>query len=255
MKILKFKKTTKGKYKLFLDNNISISLYEDIIINNNLLITKEIRDDELDKILKENNDVNTYHIALNYISIKMRSIKEIKEYLIRKKISNDSIQKTVDILIKKGYLNDFKYAKAYVNDQMLLSNKGPLKIKQELIKHDINSDVINEVIEEIDENILKEKLSNLIAKQVKIKKGSSKIVKIKLVNYFINLGYDKNMILDELSNYNIKSDYEKLKKDYEKIYKKYKDKCSSSELLFLISNKLYAKGYTAEDINEVLDDN
>ena len=36
MKILKFKKTSKDKYKLFLNNNEVITLYEDVIINNDL---------------------------------------------------------------------------------------------------------------------------------------------------------------------------------------------------------------------------
>ena len=45
MKILKFKKQSKDKYKLYLDNNSDITLYEDVIIKNNLLITKEISDE------------------------------------------------------------------------------------------------------------------------------------------------------------------------------------------------------------------
>ena len=42
MKILKFKKVSKNKYKIFLDNDSNITLYEDVIINNNLLIKKEV---------------------------------------------------------------------------------------------------------------------------------------------------------------------------------------------------------------------
>ena len=37
MKILKFKKQSKDKYKLYLDDNSDITLYEDVIIKNNLL--------------------------------------------------------------------------------------------------------------------------------------------------------------------------------------------------------------------------
>ena len=45
MKILKFKKTSKDKYKLFLDNNEVITLYEDVIIDNDLLIKNGYSED------------------------------------------------------------------------------------------------------------------------------------------------------------------------------------------------------------------
>ncbi len=255
MKILKFKKSAKGKYKLLLDNNKSITLYEDVIINNNLLITKEIKEEELDSLMKQNNDIHVYGMALNYISIRMRSIKEIKDYLKRKEVSDKLIDETIDKLIKSGYLNDFNFAKAYVNDQLLITNKGPLKIKTELTKLGIGNEIINEVLDDIDNNILKEKLSNLMEKQVKIKKGSSNSIKIKLVNYFTNLGYDKQMILDELSLYKLKSDPVKLKKDYDKLYNKYKNKYEGSNLAYFISQKLYSKGYTKDDIKKAVKDN
>ena len=81
MKILKFKKQSKDKYKLYLDNNSDITLYEDVIIKNNLLITKEISDELLEALKKQNNDMYAYTLALGYISVKMRSIKEINDYL------------------------------------------------------------------------------------------------------------------------------------------------------------------------------
>ena len=252
MKILKFKKTTKGIYKLILDNNDSINLYEDVIINNNLLLTKEIKEEELDDILKQNNDIYVYQISLNYIQVRMRSIKEMKDYLKRKNISNTLIDNTIDKLIKSGYLNDFTFAKAFVNDKLLITNNGPLKIKNELIKLGVSSDIINEVLDDIDNTIIKEKLSNLMEKQIKLKKGSSNSIKVKIVNYFINLGYAKEMILDELSNYKLKSDPIKLKKDYDKLYAKYKNKYDGNSLYYFISQKLYSKGYTKEEIKKLV---
>lgn len=71
MKILKFKKQSKDKYKLYLDNNSDITLYEDVIIKNNLLITKEISDELLEALKKQNNDMNAYTLALGYISVKI----------------------------------------------------------------------------------------------------------------------------------------------------------------------------------------
>lgn len=252
MKIIKFKKTAKSKYKVYLDNGEVISLYEDVIIDNNLLLTKELDDLLLKKVNEQNNCVHVYTLALNYISIRMRSIKEVKMYLQKKEINSNLIEETVEKLVKNGYLNDFNFAKAYVNDQLIISTKGPLKIKKELLNYGINNDIVDEVIDEIDIIYLKEKLSNLMEKQVRIKKDSANSLKIKLINYFTNLGYSRNMILEELSNYKLKSDYNKLVKDYNKLYNKYKNKYDENDLKYFISQKLYSKGYTGEDISEVI---
>lgn len=255
MKILKFKKTSKDKYKLFLDNNESITLYEDVIINNNLLLSKEVDNELLDDLIKQNNFVDAYNIALNYISVRMRSIYETKEYLIKKGISNTLIESTIKKLIKDGYLDDLKFTKAFVNDKLTITNQGPSKIKRELLKYKVEESIINEVTSDIDNDIVRQKLSKLVEKQVKIKKGSTNILKIKLVNYFMNLGYSKDMILKELSKYELKSDENKLKRDYDKIYNKYKDKYEGSKLSYYIAQKLYTKGYTSSDITTVIKDN
>ncbi len=255
MKILKFKKISKNKYKLFLDNNESITLYEDVIINNNLLFSKEVDNELLDDLMKQNNCIDAYNIALNYIAVRMRSIYEVKEYLSKKKVSDTLAKNTIKKLIKDGYLDDLKFAKAFVNDKLTITNNGPIKIRKELIKYKVDESIINEVIGNIDNDSVREKLSKLVEKQVKIKKGSTNSLKIRLVNYFINLGYDKDMILKELSKYELKSDESKLKRDYDKIYNKYKDKYEGSKLTYFIAQKLYTKGYTSSDITKVIKDN
>ena len=41
MKIISYKKTSRGRYIITLDNN-KLTLYEDVILNNNLLFQKDI---------------------------------------------------------------------------------------------------------------------------------------------------------------------------------------------------------------------
>ena len=253
MKITKFKKVSNDKYKVYLENNEVITLFEDVIINNNLLITKEILEEEKDSILKENNNYDAYNLALKYLSIKMRSKKEIVEYLSKKEISKDNINGIIERLEKNNFINDRKYAEAYIKDQINLSNNGPYKIKNNLINLGIKEDVIDELLSKIDNEIIMDKLTKLINKQLKIKKGSKNMLKIKLVNYFSNLGYDKGIILDILNNSDIKTNGEELKKEYNKLYYKYSKKYDGSELKYFIEQKLYQKGYTKEEIKNTED--
>lgn len=251
MNITKFRKINKGKYKVYLDNGQSISLYEDVIIKNNLLIHKKVNEELLDKIKKENKEMSIYNIAINYISTKYRSEKEVTYYLNTKKASSFVISKTISRLKKEGYIDDLKFAKAYVNDQMKLSTSGPYKIKTMLLKYGICEDIVTDIMEEIDEESIRKKLSNLMEKQIKLKKGSLNMIKFKLLNYFINLGYDRDMILKTLDSCTIETDFNYLKKEYDKLYNKYSRKYEGESLKRCVVSKLYSKGYSLSEINTI----
>lgn len=246
MKIIKYKKI-RNKYRVYLDNDETIDLYENIILKYELLIKKNVDSSLLNKIRKDNDKENAYEISLNYISIKMRTKKEINKYLTKKNYDKSLIEDTIKRLEKNNLLNDELYIKSYISDKVNLSNDGPYKIKRYLLDNDLNEDLVNKYIHEIDEESLKEKLDRLIDKKIKtIKNCSGNVLKFKVMNYFINLGYDKKLIEDILSNKEIRNDGGE--KEYQKLYNKYSKKYEGYELERIISQKLYQKGY---DYNQI----
>ena len=76
MKITKFKKTGKNKYKVFF-NNTDLTLYEDIILKYDLLIKSDISEELIDEIIIENRNYEAYDMALSYIEIKMSKSSKI----------------------------------------------------------------------------------------------------------------------------------------------------------------------------------
>ena len=55
MKINKYKKVGKNKYKVYFDNN-EIILFEDVILKYDLLLLKDVSLELLDKIIDENRE-------------------------------------------------------------------------------------------------------------------------------------------------------------------------------------------------------
>ena len=82
MKIKKYKKDKSNKYKVLIDDE-EITLYDDIIIKYNLLMKSEIDVSTYNEMIKENTLLLGYYEAIKYITKKMRSKKEIEEYLIK----------------------------------------------------------------------------------------------------------------------------------------------------------------------------
>ena len=139
MKINKFKKVGKSKYKIIFDNT-DITLYEDVILKYDLLIKSEVDIDLIDKIIKENEHYDAFYSALNYIEIKMRNKKEIISYLKKKEFNDEIINETINKLEKLNLLNSKSYIQAFVNDKINLSSDGPYKIKKSVLEFDFNEE-------------------------------------------------------------------------------------------------------------------
>ena len=74
------------------------------------------------------------------------------------------------------------------------------------------------------------------------KNYSGNVLKQKIISYFMDKGYDKNMITSILDTKEL-YDEDALKKEYNKLYNKYSKKYSGKELEMIIKQKLYQKGF------------
>lgn len=253
MKINKFKKIGSNKYRIYFDNE-TLVIYEDVILKYNLLYKKDIDTDLLLQINEDNYKASIYDSAIRYIGIRMRSIKEVKEYLNKKKYDNKDIESVVNKLIEQGLLNDKKFAISYVNDKIYLTKSGPDKIKNELIKLGINENDIHNAFNNIDNGALMDKLNKIIDKETKLNaKLPINKMKNKIITRCINLGYKYEDIIEILNTCNLNSNSD-IKSEYDKLYKRYSNKYSDEyKLKTTIKSKLYQKGYSIEEINKIIE--
>lgn len=200
MKIIKYEKKGNNTYKVYLENNQTITLYEDVIIKNNLLYKKEISESLLETLDIDNSKEDIYNKCVKYISVRIRSIEEIKEYLLRKGIGNDLIETTIDKLIKNNLLNNEAFTKAFVHDKLNFTTMGPYKIEQELKKHKIDANIIYQCLNDIDDTIIDNKINKQIIKLMKTSKKKQNI-RNKIYMNLLSLGYSNEMILRNINNY------------------------------------------------------
>ena len=244
MKINKYKKVGKNKYKVYFDNN-EIILFEDVILKYDLLLLKDVSLELLDKIIDENKFYEAYDMSLSYIETKMRNRKEIYKYLKKKGYEEELINKVIDKLTSLKILDDRQYISAFINDKINLSNDGPFKIKKLLLELDFNESDIDNYLNNFNDSLWEEKLINIVNKKKNLMNNKSYYMFItKLKNDLFNLGYDKYMIDNILSN--IKYESNALEKDFNSDLKKYKD--DKNKLI----NYLLRKGYSYDEINTKL---
>jgi len=246
MKIEKYVKRRSECYEIVLEDGNKILLHEDLILKYELLLKKEIDSFQIDKLLKEQNNYIAYDKAIKYIARRMRSTYEIRVYLEKLEVDNNVIDEIIEKLINQGYLNDKEYSFAYVKDRINLSNDGPYKIINNLKQNKISDDIINLSINIFDNDLQYEKINKLISKQIKSNNSkSSYMLKQKIITNLINLGYDREIIISVLNEYDF-NDSDFYKKEYDKLYNKLSKKYSGKELEYKIKQKLYQKGFRNE---------
>ena len=248
MKIEKFTKNKNGMYILILDNGNKIKVHEDLILKYELLLSKKINEELLEAIQKENQIYEIYEVALKYINTRLRSSKELIEYLKKKGYEYDSINQVLSMLKKQGYLDEAIYASSFVHDKILMSNYGPNKIYSELEKLVIDNNIISDKISIYTKEMECERINKIIEKQIKLNhnKGAS-LLKRKIQTFLLSLGYTSSYINECISKYNF-YDKDVYEKEYQKILTQLSKKYSGKELEYKLKQKLYQKGFSNYDM-------
>lgn len=93
-------------------------------------------------------------LAMNKLSYRQRSIREIEIVLRRAWLSKEVVSEVIDFLMMRGYLNDSEFAKVVA--QTYSKRKLPIgkrAIRSKMISKGIASELIDEALEEIESDI------------------------------------------------------------------------------------------------------
>ena len=229
MRINKLKQLNSNFYEVNL-NNSKCKIHEELVLKHKLFLDKDISQEELEQIEKDNKFYIVLDDIYKYLSKYPKTEYEIKKYISTK---TKEVDKTYEQI--KHLIDDKTYAKNYCLEKISFSNDGPEKIKQALKYKHIDSNFIEEALEEFNEKRQIEKIKKVIDYRIKINKKSLIVFKKDTLAYLYNLGYKINIINKVLNNISF-DDSELKEKELEKLKEKYDDP-------YLIKRKLYEKGF------------
>ena len=202
MKIIKYEFTKKNNYNIYLDNGEVITLKESVITENELLLKKEINEELYNKLIIDNRIYELYEVAIKYINVRLRSIKEIKDYLIKKEKDTNIVNIVCNRLIKNGYLDDEIFTGAYIKDKLNFTTMGDYKLKKELERLGVESNIIEEHLSHIDNNLLEERIKKIIDKDIRTNTKYSGInLKNKIYNHLLSQGYSSSIVINIINTY------------------------------------------------------
>ncbi len=221
MKITKIQQQVKrsDRYSIYIDDVYSFSLSDYQLVGSGLHTGKEFTQQELDAFLQESNYGKAYERALNYVMIRPRSEREIKDYLTRtflypkprmyktktgetrikkQEVNKESttcmIERVLGRLQEKGYINDESFAKAWINSRQLTKKSSKRKLEQELMSKGVSSEIIAHSLQGQNE-LEKENLKELVSKKRRLTKYQDRT---KLTQYLLRQGFNYDDIKTEL---------------------------------------------------------
>lgn len=200
MKITAIKQQVKdhARYSIFVDDKFSFGLSELGLINSGIKIGQEISKEDLANYKDTSELDKLYGRVLNLLARRPRSEWEIRDNLKRKNVDPEKTDSILNMLSKRGYVDDKEFATRWVENRRLLKSISRRKLVVELKQKRISEDVISEVIAQ-DETDELEVLRDEIAKkrrQTRYQEDS------KLIAYLARQGYnygDIKQALEELS--------------------------------------------------------
>lgn len=231
--------TTEGKYKFSEDTIIKYQIFRD----------REFTKEELEVILKTE-EFNSYlNRAINYLSFQLRSVNEIKKYLVSKECPINLIDDITKKIIELGYLDDERLANSFL-DYSIRNLKGPnflfQKLKEKLIEEKLIKNTISKYSEEIEIEVIEELLGKIANKYKKYPLRKQKQL---VYQKLLRDGFSNELINSALNKFEFNDDSdEALNKDFRKAILKvenldYKEKQK-------IISKLLQKGYEYSKIQE-----
>lgn len=122
-------------------------LHSDIIVKNGIKVG-EIDNETLQASERESAEIIAFNIAVKYISSKVKTEQQIKDYLYKKEFHSSTVNAVITKLKDYGVINDKMYAESYVRSNKSFSK---MKMKQKLYSFGVKKDLIEETTDEIDD--------------------------------------------------------------------------------------------------------
>lgn len=139
--------------------------------------------------------------AADYCAYQERSQKEVRNKLYQYGLYKDDVEEIISDLVTEGFINEERFAKAYVGGKFRIKKWGRIKILQGLKQHNISNYCINKGIAEIDEEEYFSTLQSLVKKKSEqLDQSDRYIFKRKLANYLTQKGFEPHLIWDMLED-------------------------------------------------------
>ena len=139
-----------------------------------------------------------------YCAYQERCVKEVRDKLKTFDIAEEDKTKILDYLLDNRFVNDERYAKAFVRGKVNQSGWGINKIRFHLMQKGIDKELIDEALGQTDEEVYRQRLIDILKTKSKtVKAASDYEKKRKLAAYAMQKGFEGSLVWETLKDLTI----------------------------------------------------
>lgn len=191
---IKTQKRKQDRVSIYIDDQFSFGLSQDIRYKFQLAVGMEITDEFINEILMKEEEKKVLESALNFLSYRARSEKELFTRLTQKEYPNDFIIKAISYCKEYGYINDKEFALSFIRDKTNLNKYGPKKLRYELYKKGVSQNIIDEVLIPDKDSEYEMALELGLKKITRYKNDNKDAVYRKLGGFLQRKGYSSDIV-------------------------------------------------------------
>ena len=137
-----------------------------------------------------------------YCAYQERCVKEVCDKLKTFDIAEEEQTEILDYLLDNHFVNDERYAKAFVRGKVNQSGWGVNKIRFHLIQKGIDKNIIDEALGQTDEEAYRQRLIEILETKSKTVKADSDFEKKrKIAAYAMQKGFEGSLVWEVLKEY------------------------------------------------------
>ena len=144
---LKLKSKTNANVFICSTDNGEFTLHSDIIVKDKIE-KGSVEDGIFYNAVEESEILIGFNLCVKYISNKLKTEKQIKDYLYKKEYHKPAVEEIIAKLKEYNIINDELYAQTYARTKANLSKN---RIKQKLLSFGVKNEVSNDAVEEMDD--------------------------------------------------------------------------------------------------------
>ncbi len=248
----------KSRFNIFLDGEYSFSVDESVLTEYQLVKGKEMDEVLLTEIQYEDDVKKAFNKAVNFLSYRMRTEKEVRDYLLKEEFDEGYIHEVIHKLNDYRYINDEEFAQAFVNTQMNTSDKGPNWIRIELKQKGVAEQYIESALTAFIKDVQIEKCTTIVEKLLnKYRKDSLIQAKQKIEQAILRKGFSSQVlqiVWEELETDREEDEqWDAVYHQGMKAHKRLSSKYSGFEYKQKMKQTLYRKGFSIESIERFLE--
>ena len=134
-------------------------------------------------------------LAERYCSGAEHCCLDVRAMLERHGAESGDIDRILKHLIKEGYIDESRYARAFVHDKVRFTKWGRIKIAQALWQKRIPGDVADSALASIDEDEYMTALRDVVASRYRLAKGATEYErKTKTMKSVCSRGYEPALV-------------------------------------------------------------